>query len=64
MIRCIKNPYLTLLKGGINRKHDKERNVLKDLSHGKPNPKHHVYMEGSVYNKRYTENSVGNQPFY
>jgi hypothetical protein len=21
-------------------------------------------MEGSVYNKRYTENSVGNQPFY
>jgi hypothetical protein len=21
-------------------------------------------MEGNVYNKRYTENSVGNQPFY
>jgi hypothetical protein len=21
-------------------------------------------MEDSVYNKRYTENSVGNQPFY
>ena len=46
--------------------------MLKELSHGKPNPrsnpanpyKHHVYTEGSVYNKRYTENSVGNQPFY
>lgn len=71
MIRCIKNPYLTLLKGGTNRKHDKERNVLKDLSRDKPNPrsnpanpyKHHVYMKGSVYDKRYIENSVSNQSF-
>jgi hypothetical protein len=51
--------HLVQLIGGTNKNHDEKRDVLKDLSLGKPNPRsiptnsymHHVYIDNGVYDR-------------